>query len=248
MGFVGHAFVDWDDTIAENIRYFTETEEINCRLIARATGADPEQVRIRGRELDLATARRMGLGRESLPTAWLTCYREFAARAGVPVDPETEAEVVRACRIPYEVRQEILPGAPEVLTWLHTRGFEVLIWTAGDHEVQFRKIRESGLTHLIHGMCIVPEKTPEVLRAALADRDPARCFVVGNSVHSDIRPGLALGLLAIHVPAETWAYDDGEINPNHPRYRRVEGIHEVPKVVADWFRLPLESLPNSARR
>lgn len=243
MGFVGHAFVDWDDTIAENIRYFAETEEINCRLIARATGADPAEVRARGRELDLATARRMGLGKDSLPTAWLACYREFAARAGLPFNPETEAELVRACRIPYEIQQQILPGAAEVVAWLNARGFEVVIWTAGDHQVQARKVRDSGLSHLIHRVQIVPDKTPELLRNALGNRDPDRCFVVGNSIHSDIRPALAVGLLSIHVPAETWAYDDGEVDLEDPHYRKVSGIHEVPAVVADWFRLPRENQP-----
>lgn len=242
MGFAGHAFVDWDDTIAENIRYFAETEEAACRLIAEATQADPEKVRTRGRELDLAIARQMGLVQESLSTAWLTCYREFAECAGLACDPETERAVREACRYPYEVKQEVLPGAREVLTWLRSQGFEVVIWTAGEHRVQLRKIRESGLTHLIHRARVVPDKTPERLQEALEGRDPARCFVVGNSIHSDIRPALEVGLLAVHVPVETWAYDEAELDHSHPRYRRVEELTQVPSVVAEWFGLPSGSL------
>lgn len=237
MRFAGHAFVDWDDTIAENIRYFSETEAAACKLIAEATQADPEKVRSRGRELDLATARRMGLVQESLSTAWLACYREFAEGAGLACDPETERAVRETCRRPYEVRQEVLPGAREVLAWLRSQGFEVVIWTAGEHRVQLRKIRESGLTHLINRAHVVPDKTPDRLRAALEGRDPARCFVVGNSVHSDIRPALEVGLLAVHVPAETWAYDEAELDHGHPRYRRVDEITQVPGVVAEWFAL-----------
>lgn len=238
MGFAGHAFVDWDDTIAENIRYFTETEQAACRLIAEATKADPEKVRMRGRELDLAVARRMGLVQESLHTAWLTCYREFAEGAGLACDPETERAVREACRYPYEVKQEVLPGAREVLNWLRMNRFEVVIWTAGEHRVQLRKIRESGLTHLIDRAHVVPDKTPDRLREALEGRNPARCFVVGNSIHSDIRPALEVGLLAVHVPADTWAYDEAEVDHSHPRYRRVEELTQVPAVVADWFGLP----------
>lgn len=237
MGFVGHAFIDWDDTIAENIRYFSETEEDLCRLITQATAASPEAVRSRGRELDLATARRMGLVQESLSTAWVACYREFAQQAGCTADPETEQAVRKICRRPYEVQQELRPGAEAVLRWLRSRGFEVIIWTAGEQRVQLRKIQESGLTHLIHRAHVVPDKSPDRLQNALEGRRPHRCFVVGNSVHSDIRPALAVGLRAIHVPADTWAYDDGEIDHNNPRYRTVPEISQVPAVVADWFNL-----------
>lgn len=239
VGFVGHAFVDWDDTIAENIRYFEETEEANSLLIARATGADPATVRTRGREIDLETARRMGLVKESLSTAWVACYREFALARGLAPEAETEQALVRACRYPYEVRQELRPGAAETLAWLYGNGFEVTIWTAGDHNIQLRKIRESGLTETIHRAQVVPDKTPERLREAVGDRDPARCFVVGNSIHSDIRPALAVGLLAVHVPAETWAYDHGHLDVGDPRYREVRDIRQVPSTVSAWFQQPL---------
>lgn len=237
MGFTGHAFVDWDDTIAENIRYFREVEAQTSRLIAERTGFDPAEVGRRGAELDLAVARQMGLVRESLATAWLTCYREFARRAGRPADPAVEAEIRRLCAIPYETRQELLPGAAETLRWLYESGFEVTIWTAGEEAVQRRKIRESGLSCWIHREAVVPEKTPERLREFVGDRDPGRCFVVGNSRHSDIRPALELGLAAYHVDVETWAYDHLEVDEADPNYHRLSHIGELPRLVAQRFRL-----------
>lgn len=235
LHFVGHAFVDWDDTIAENIRYFNQVEEANSQLIARVTGADRSVVHRRGQEIDLATARRLGLVKESLSIAWVDCYREFCAGAGLTPDPDTEDAVRAACRMPYEVHQDLLPGAVDALTWLNAQGFEVTIWTAGDQEVQGRKIRQSGLEHLVHRAEIVLDKTPERLQRALGDRDPSRCFVVGNSVHSDIRPALAVGVLAVHVPAETWAYDHGRLDLSDRNYRRVERIHEVPDLLTEQF-------------
>lgn len=77
----------------------------------------------------------MGLVRESLSVAWLECYREFAAAGRAP-DPATEEAIRCACQIPYEARQELLPGAAETLGRLHQLGLEITIWTAGDEAVR----------------------------------------------------------------------------------------------------------------
>lgn len=237
MRYIGHAFVDWDDTIAENIRYFNMAEDANAHLIARLTRHEYAAVRERGREIDLDVARTVGLGKESLSIAWLRCYREFCDRAGTSADGDAEAAIRRSCLIPYEVKQELLPGAVETLSWLHQSGFEVTIWTAGDTDVQTRKIADSGLTPLIHRQAIVPDKTPDRLRSALDSRDPASCFVMGNSIHSDIRPALAVGLLAIHIPTETWAYDHGRLDVSDPNYLQMEQIADLPQVLASRFRM-----------
>lgn len=235
MPYRGHAFVDWDDTIAENIRYFREVEEQNSRRIAALTGFDVATVRRRGEELDLQTARRIGLVKESFGLAWTECYREFCGRAGMVPDPAVEAAIREACLIPYQIRQELHPGAAETLAWLRDSGFEVTIWTAGDPEVQRRKVRDSGLEHLVDRVEVVLDKNPERLRAALGHRDPERSFVMGNSVHSDIRPALALGLLALHIPVETWAYDHAELDGGSPNYVRLDRITAAPPVLARRF-------------
>lgn len=237
MPFAGHAFVDWDDTIAENIRYFGEVEEANAHLIARVTGTDAKAVLARGQELDVVTARKMGLVKESLFTAWRECYLEFAHGAGKQPDPDTLDALARSCRIPYEVHQELLPGAPETLQWLHASGFEITIWTAGDTAVQSRKIDQSGLAHLAHRRVIVPDKTPERLLEALGERSISAAFVVGNSAHSDIRPALTLGMPAYHLAVETWGYDKSKLDHSDPNYHRLESITELPVKLAARFRL-----------
>lgn len=237
MRFAGHAFVDWDDTIAENIRYFRETEAETSRLIAERTGADVETVARRGAELDVIVARRMGLVKESLATAWVECYREFCGLAGISAAASVEAELRRLCTIPYEVRQELLPGGPETVQWLFANNFEVTIWTAGEVPIQGRKIKESGLAAFVHREAIVLDKSPERLQEFIGDRDRSRCFVVGNSAHSDIRPALALGIAAYHIDVETWAYDHRKVDVADPNYHRLEQIGDLPFLLAKRFRL-----------
>lgn len=237
MRFAGHAFVDWDDTIAENIRYFRETEAQTARLIAAETGSAVETVAQRGAELDVIVARRMGLVKESLATAWVECYQEFCALRGLRPTARVAAELTRLCDHPYEVRQELLPGGPETIHWLHQNGFEVTIWTAGEQAIQGRKIRESGLSHLVHREAIVLDKNPQRLQEFIGERDPSRCFVVGNSAHSDIRPALHLGLAAFHIDVATWGYDLSKLNHEDPNYHRLEQIGDLPFLLAKRFRL-----------
>ncbi|HLO04734.1 MAG TPA: HAD family hydrolase [Symbiobacteriaceae bacterium] len=235
----GHAFVDWDDTVAENIRYFRETERQLAELIAAATNYDVTEIHHRGEELDVAVARRMGLVKDSFSTAWTECYREFVGRAGVAADVGLLREIYQLCQIPYETLQEILPGAAETLTWLHAIGFEVTIWTAGEERIQKRKVQDSGLQTLIHRVEVTTVKSPERLLGALGGRDRSRAFVVGNSAHSDIQPALAVGLPAFHIAVETWGYDKAKVDLDHPQYTRIESLAELPKRLEERFPIAL---------
>lgn len=237
--FRGHAFVDWDDTVAENIRYFRETEHQLSTLIASATRFAVEEVQHRGAELDVTVARRMGLVKDSFSTAWTECYQEFVGRAGVAADVGLLREIYQLCQIPYEIEQEILPGAAETLNWLHAIGFEVTIWTAGEEPIQKRKVRESGLLPSIHRVEVTLEKTPERLLGALGGRDRSRSFVVGNSAHSDIRPALAVGLPAFHIAVETWGYDRAKVDLDHPQYTQIESLAALPKHLEERFPIAL---------
>jgi putative hydrolase of the HAD superfamily len=237
--FRGHAFVDWDDTVAENIRYFRETEWRLSQLIAAASGFDAATVHQRGEELDVAVARRMGLVKESFSTAWTECYHEFIQRAGRPADVGILREIYQLCQIPYEIDQEILPGAAETLTWLHAIGFEVTIWTAGEEAIQKRKVQKSGLGAWIHRVEVTTVKSPERLLEAIGGRDRSRTFVVGNSAHSDIQPALALDLPAFHIAVETWGYDKAKVDLSHPRYTRIQSLAELPKRLEERFEIAI---------
>lgn len=243
MAPTGHAFVDWDDTLAENIRFFNEAVADNVRLLSATLGLDPARVEAVGQACDLEVARRTGLTRTSFPSAWVEAYRRLAAEAGRPADPAVARRVWARCAAVYDVRQPLRPGAAAFLAWLREHGFEVAVWTAGDEGVQRRKVEHSGLAGYVDHVYAVPEKTAEALSRFLDGRDPARACVVGNSAASDVAPALACGLLAVHVPAETWGYDVVPLDEGHPRYVRVPALEAVPGVLAAWFGLRREAAP-----
>lgn len=230
-----HAFLDWDDTLAHNLPLFWAAEERLSERIAAALQLPLDAVLAHGRELDLATARRMGLTSESFPTAWRQCYQELCARVGRPEDPAFARAIWEEAAAVYWAPQPLVPGGEALLRWLRGAGFEVTVWTAGDDHIQRAKIERSGLLPWLDRICAVPEKSPASLQAALAGRDPAQSFVLGNSTHSDIRPALALGIFAIHLQTAEWAYDAATVDREHPDYATVHHLHEVPALVGRRF-------------
>jgi putative hydrolase of the HAD superfamily len=227
----GHAFVDWDDTLAENMRYFREAEEANAARIAAVLGVGVSGVQERGQINDVKVANTVGLGRDSFHTAWLMTYHELCAATGAEADPSVEVELIRTCATAYDYPVRLLSGAEELLRWLRADGYEVTIWTAGSPEVQHRKIDESGIGHLAHRRRVVLKKTPGALFEAMEQRPADSCFVLGNSLHSDVAPALAVGVLAIHLDGESWGLDNVKVDTGHPLYRRVAELAAVPPLL-----------------
>jgi putative hydrolase of the HAD superfamily len=44
------------------------------------------------------------------------------------------------------------------------------------------------------------------------ERDSKKVWFVGNSAKSDIAPALEIGIGAVYIPQETWAYDNHSLN------------------------------------
>jgi putative hydrolase of the HAD superfamily len=124
------------------------------------------------------------------------------------------AELVKIGRGLLEAPVKILPHVPEVLERVGARHKLVLI-TKGDLQHQTHKISTSGLTHHFDHLEIVLEKDTNTY-AGLLQRwgvAPDRFLMVGNSVHSDILPVMAIGGHAVHVPYHlTWELDHVEHN------------------------------------
>ena len=150
--------------------------------------------------------------------------------------------------IPVDVLQEILRGVREHLTE-PVRLFEgvadvlskvaqthrLVMITKGDLVHQTRKVETSGLAHYFDHVEIVLEKDPATYRRVLAslDIDPHHFCMVGNSLHSDIMPILAIGGFGAYVPYEIlWELDQSEGVPTAgDRFVEIAKLADFP----DWL-------------
>jgi putative hydrolase of the HAD superfamily len=91
-----------------------------------------------------------------------------------------------------------LPGVNPLLRWLHAHYFVVLVSRGVDH-YQLKKIKAAGLERYLHKLFIIKEKSASTLKkiAKGLGRDIQSAWVVGDSIKSDINPGINAGARCI---------------------------------------------------
>jgi putative hydrolase of the HAD superfamily len=117
----------------------------------------------------------------------------------------------------------------------------VVLITKGDLLDQERKLAQSGLGDLFHGVEIVSNKTAEVYRLAFARHGVGadQAMMVGNSLKSDVLPALEAGAWGVHVPhALTWALEHAAPPTTAPRFRSIPDLAALPALVEQLQTLP----------
>ena len=219
---------DADDTLWQNERFFRMTQDRFAALLADYTDRDNLHARLLGAE-------RRNLG-----------HYGFGIKGFVLSMIETAIEVTDE-RVPARVIRELIEAGQEMLghpieLLPHAReavealsdDFTILLVTKGDLLDQERKLAQSGLGDLFDGVEIVSHKTPDTYAAIFARHGDgsARGMMVGNSLRSDVVPAIRAGGWGVHVPHElTWDIEHDEAPEDHPRFRRIADLTELPALV-----------------
>ena len=216
-------FVDADDTLWENERYFRNAEAKFIELLKDYTGPEGVQQMLWQKQ------------EENIP---LFGYGSKTYLIGM-----TDAAMdLCGGRLPdniyYGIKKiitdlafhklEIIDGVVETLEELQSR-YKLIVATKGDLTEQLGKYRASGLAKYFHH-CEVMENKDEknyLELAAKHDLDPSKMLMIGNSVKSDIAPVAAIGGTAIHTPHEiVWVHEMMDM-PQSDRIIEVNNIKEV---------------------
>ncbi|NUB44709.1 HAD family hydrolase [Fertoebacter nigrum] len=219
---------DADDTLWQNEAFFRLTQDRFCDLLA--SYAAPGHLHDR-----LLAAERRNLG-----------HYGFGVKGFVLSMIETAIEVTDG-RVPAGVIGEIMAAGREMLEHPiellpHARDavqalagdFRVLLITKGDLLDQERKLAQSGLGDLFHGVEIVSDKTPPVYAAIFArhGQGASRALMVGNSLKSDVLPVIAAGGHGVYVPhGLTWALEHADAPAGHPRFHELHDLGGLPALV-----------------
>ena len=150
----------------------------------------------------------------------------------VPVD--VLQEILRGVREHLTEPVRLFAGVADVLSKV-AQTHRVVLITKGDLVHQTRKVETSGLAHHFDHVEIVLEKDPATYRRVLSslDIDPHHFCMVGNSLHSDIMPILAIGGFGAYVPYEIlWELDQSESVPTAgDRFVEIAKLADFP----DWL-------------
>jgi putative hydrolase of the HAD superfamily len=130
---------------------------------------------------------------------------------------------------------ELLEGVAEVVDEVAATGRRLLVVTKGDLFHQEAKVAGSGLADRFDRVEIVSEKDVPTYRRVMAAAGvaPARFFMIGNSVKSDVLPVVELGGHAAHLPyTYTWEFEHVPGANGHSNgYHELSSIRELPALV-----------------
>ena len=225
---------DADDTLWHNETFFRLTHQRFAQLLS---DSDPNHLTERLEAAERRNLGHYGFGIKGFVLSMIeTAIEVTQGRVEAPVI----AEILAAGREMLRHPVDLLPHARETVTALAADHRVVLI-TKGDLLDQERKLAQSGLGDLFHGVEIVSDKTAAMYQAAFARHGagPQNAAMVGNSLKSDVLPALAVGAWGIHVPHDlTWSYEQAEPPIDAPRFRAISDLGALPILIAELKNTP----------
>lgn len=212
---------DADDTLWQNESFFRLTQDRFIALLA--DHADPDHLAERLLDAEKRNLGHYGFGVKGFVLSMIeTAIEVTDAR----VEATVIAEIMAAGREMLASPIELLPHARDAVEAL-APDYRVILITKGDLLDQERKLAQSGLGDLFHGVEIVSNKTPASYAAIFARHGQGanQAMMIGNSLKSDVIPVLDAGGWGVHVPhGLTWALERADPPQDHPRFHSLPDL------------------------
>lgn len=130
---------------------------------------------------------------------------------------------------------ELLPHVQEVVKALSDK-YRLILITKGDLLHQETKLAQSGLGDYFDQVEIVSDKTHHTYARIFSENGATidQSMMIGNSMKSDVRPAIDAGAWGVFVPHDlTWDFEHAEAPEDHPRYRQIRDLGDLPNLIAD---------------
>ncbi len=219
---------DADDTLWHNERFFQLTQDRFATLLA--DHAEPDHLAERLLAAERRNIGHYGFGIKGFVLSMIETALEVTDKR---VPGEVIAELIAAGQEMLAHPIELLPHARDVVTRVADSHRVVLI-TQGALLDQERKLAQSGLGDLFHGVEIVSDKTPATYARIFADHGDGagRGMMVGNSMKSDVVPMIEAGGWGVYVPTDLiWALERAEAPEDHPKYHQINDLSGLPAIL-----------------
>ena len=143
------------------------------------------------------------------------------------------AELMAAGREMLAHPVDLLPHADATVRTL-AKTHRIILITKGDLLDQERKLAQSGLGDVFHGVEIVSDKTAPVYDGIFT-RHGARTdqsMMVGNSLKSDVLPVITAGGWGVYIPHDlTWVHEHAEEPTGNPRFHSLTSLNFLSDLV-----------------
>jgi putative hydrolase of the HAD superfamily len=219
---------DADDTLWQNETWFRLTQDRFLQVLA--DHADPKHLH---EKLEAAERRNLGYYGFGVKGFTLSMIEAAVEVTEGRVPGTVIADLIAMGRDLLEHPMQLLPHARATVTVLSAE-FRLVLITKGDLLHQERKLAQSGLGDLFHGVEIVSDKSEATYRTAFARHGTGadQAMMVGNSLKSDVIPALQAGAWGVHVPHDLeWAFEAATAPTDHGRFHAVRDLGDLTALV-----------------
>lgn len=219
---------DADDTLWHNERFFQLTQARFRDLLK--DHSDPDHLDERLLAAERRNLGRYGFGIKGFTLSMIETALEVTENR---VPGAVIRELVEAGQEMLEHPIELLPHAEEAVRYA-SRSFRTLLITKGDLMDQERKLAQSGLGDLFHGVEIVSSKTRETYQAIFSRHGSHSdaAMMVGNSPRSDVVPVIEAGGWGVYVPhGLEWEIEKAPLPKTAPRFRHLKDLSGLPQLL-----------------
>jgi putative hydrolase of the HAD superfamily len=232
--------LDLDDTLVHCNKYFHEARDKFVKQMQSWFHVLPkEKINQKQLELDIKGVEKHGLHSSVYIDSLVKTYQYFCIKHKRRM---REKEIERVRRIGQSVFQTEVQPFPymyEVLNTLRKHGHQLHLFTGGDKENQTRKISQLALDNYFEDRIFIYEhKNSSALQDVLDKIKPDKksTWMIGNSLKTDIKPAIELGINAIHIPTELeWSYNitDIDIEPSGT-FAELESLSDLPDYLTEY--------------
>ncbi len=188
---------DLDDTLVDTSHVYWVARSDFVNVMADC-GLDPSVVINKFEEIDGDNMNSMGFSPGRYGKSMKDTYQWLVQNSNLVASTRIETLVNHAGNLIFSRMPELIDGAQELLEWCYTR-FDLILLTRGFPELQMKKIEVSNIGHYFSSIKIVSDKKVSDFREFILETGHSlrNAWVLGDSIKSDINPGIELGLKCI---------------------------------------------------
>lgn len=219
---------DADDTLWQNEQFFHQTRGRYYDLLK--DHADPAALAEHLDQVERRMLKVYGFGAKGFI---LSMIETAIAVTDGKIPATTIQQILETGRFMLTHPVELLPAARQTIESLVGK-YRLVLVTKGDLFHQESKLAASGLGDLFDGIEIVSDKNRATYERVFSRHGDGaeRAMMIGNSLKSDVLPVIEAGGWGVFVPHDlTWIVEHADEPDGHPRFRKIETLHELPAIL-----------------